>query len=109
MATGSNFPKHRADNEIDIACREDDIQKSEGMMAYKKVIWFFEIFCPVFGTTLRYDWVPARHFLVWFTTFLIVYDILIVVYTVMFHYNNGNYSKILEPLAMVGVTSSVSN
>lgn len=81
---------------------------TEQMTAYKMTIRMYSTFSKIFGIKVGYDWIPRRCVMYWFTYFLLFLAWVSIIYTVQLHYIHGNYKRMLEPLAIVGVASSVT-
>lgn len=84
-----------------------DPEDTEHMLVYGKLIKYYETFMLFFGTKARYDWKPEKNFLFW-TTYGVIYMVwLSIVYTIGLNCYYGSYSRIMEPLAIIGISSSV--
>lgn len=57
---------------------------------------------------MAFDWVPIKSIALWFTISEILYTWGSVLKTQLIHYNNGDVLRILEPLALFGIASSVN-
>lgn len=84
-----------------------DAENTEHMLAYKTTMRLYGVFAKVYGITVDYSWRPKRSFMHWFTWVLLSCAWFSIIYTVYFHYARGNFKRILEPLAIGGISSSV--
>lgn len=96
----SNEPK--TDSYEDI-----NVEYTEHMLAYKFMMRIYSIFADCFGITVKYTHRPVRTFMFWFASFLLFFTWITIIYTVAFHCSNGQYSRVLEPLAISGIAFSV--
>lgn len=84
-----------------------DAEGTEQMKSYKQMINFFTTLGIFFGTVIRYDWKPKTYSMFWFTNFLLVCASFHIPYTGYVYYKGGYYVRIVEPLAIAGLTVSV--
>lgn len=84
-----------------------DVENTEHMLAYKTTIKLYGAFSKLFGVTVGYGWKPTRSVMFWLTNILLFVVWFSIVYTGYFHYMHGNLKRILEPLAIIGISSSV--
>lgn len=86
---------------------EFDAEYTEHMVAYKMTIRLYAAFAKFYGIDVSFDWIPQNHFLFYFAYFQLFTAWSSAAYTIILHYLNGNYRRILEPLAIVGLAASV--
>lgn len=95
--------------EDDVSISEINADDTEHMRSYKKIIQFFGFLGFFFGFgEIRYGWKFHHRPAFWITNFYLTFSLFSVGYTVYGHYSNGDYMKMIEPFAVIGVALSVS-
>lgn len=107
LESGSINVKRIYVKSFDVKSNNIDVEGTEQMLAYKMMIRLFTAVAKFFGIEVRYDWIPARSFLYWFTNILLLIVWCNIIYTVIFHCMNDNLRNIVQPLGILGISSSV--
>lgn len=87
---------------------EIDIESREHMRAYRHMMKIYSAFAMFFGINVSYSYRPTRSYMFWFANFMLIATWTNIIYTVTFHCKNGQYKRVLEPLAISGVAYSVN-
>lgn len=93
-------PDHLKGSVNDKSLSKIKAEDAEQMRSYKKVMEIFGYLEFLFGIKLSYDWKMGRNFMFWVMSFSLSFAIFSIPYTVYVHYKNGDYARILEPLAI---------
>lgn len=88
--------------------QEMKAEDTEHMKVYNEILNFYSILGKLYGSEIKYDWKPRNHLLFWVTNLLVLIANFHVPYTQYLHYASGDYMKIIEPCAALGLISSVS-
>lgn len=100
-------PNLNDEQDGDLSAAEIDVEQTDRMIAYRQALSYYEKFGALFGTKVAYDWKPMNYVGFWFTNLVLSSAWFCMIYTLVLHWINADYIKILEPLAIMGVTSSV--
>lgn len=84
-----------------------DPECTEHMEAYKLFIKRYATLGYLFAQRPFYRWTPEDHFLYYYVCFILTFIWSGIFYSIFYHAHNGNYLAVMEPLAIVGVSSSV--
>lgn len=84
-----------------------DPEETEHIKLHQKIINYFDFLGIFFGTKFRFDWKPHKHFLVWYTSLLLIFVWFSILRGQYIHYRSGDYVRILELCAIYGMALSV--
>lgn len=82
-------------------------EETEQMKMLQFIFNLFEFYGLFLGYKLNYHSKPHQHAMFYVTNFFVCLTCVCFGYTLYFYYINGNMVKVLEPLAVSGLFSSV--
>lgn len=95
QASDSNLPEKEA----------EEVKPSE---IFEEILDYVRFLLPLLGMRLSFHWEPRKYAMFFFMWFLLFAILFTICYTIHIHCVNENYVRIIAPVALSGMSISVS-
>lgn len=100
--------EEKTDEKNDSNLSKVNVEETDHMLLYKKILKFYYYIGSVFGWTVTTkNWKPYKHVMVYATTFFLLLGLFSMFRAQYNHYCHGEYIKILELCSLYGMAVSV--